>query len=258
MIERIPFESCPLCETTALVDCATGNCSGHPLYQSPLSPWIYWKQCTACLHIFTAGHYSDAACALIYERTNDNQQVGYGLEQQRPTSARMIDKIVPFADQGTWLDVGFGNGSLLFTAQEYGYTPIGLDVRADNVARLRSLGIEAHTADITTISLKSPCAVISMADVLEHIPYPVHALTAAHRLLADDGILFVSMPNSESMLWRTLDQQNANPYWGEIEHYHNFSRTRLYALLREYNFEPLRYGISERYRACMEVIARKR
>jgi hypothetical protein len=29
-------------------------------------------------------------------------------------------------------------------------------------------------------------------------------------------------------------------------------------LLREIGFEPLRYGISERYRACMEVIARKR
>jgi hypothetical protein len=44
---------------------------------------------------------------------------------------------------------------------------------------------------------------------------------------------------------------------GSIEHYHNFSRSRLYALLRETGFEPVRYGISERYRACMEVIARK-
>jgi protein O-GlcNAc transferase len=51
---------------------------------------------------------------------------------------------------------------------------------------------------------------------------------------------------------------NANPYWGEIEHYHNFSRARLYTLLEEFAFKPQSYGISERYRACMEVIATKR
>jgi hypothetical protein len=48
-----------------------------------------------------------------------------------------------------------------------------------------------------------------------------------------------------------------NPYWGEIEHYHNFGRRRLYALLEEHGFEPARYGVSFRYRACMEVIARR-
>jgi hypothetical protein len=48
-----------------------------------------------------------------------------------------------------------------------------------------------------------------------------------------------------------------NPYWGEIEHYHNFSRKRLYALLQNHGFKPADYHISERYRVCMEVIAIK-
>ncbi len=55
-----------------------------------------------------------------------------------------------------------------------------------------------------------------------------------------------------------MNQNRANPYWGEIEHYHNFGRTRLYALLEETGFELVRYGIRERYRACIEFIARKR
>ena len=63
-------------------------------------------------------------------------------------------------------------------------------------------------------------------------------------------------PGSDRLSY-PLDRQKANPYWAEIEHCHNFSRSRLYALLREMGFEPVRYGISERYRACMEVIARK-
>jgi Methyltransferase domain len=71
-----------------------------------------------------------------------------------------------------------------------------------------------------------------MADVLEHIPFPKMALAAAHRLLQQDGVLFLSMRNMDSMVWRLLHRNGANPYWGEIEHYHNFSRRRLYALLR--------------------------
>ena len=69
------------------------------------------------------------------------------------------------------------------------------------------------------------------------------------------GVLFVSMPNADSMLWNIATQQNSNPYWGELEHYHNFGRTRLYDVLQETGFTPVRYGISERYRMCMEVVA---
>lgn len=172
-------------------------------------------------------------------------------------SARMVDKVLPFAQDGIWLDVGFGNGSLLFTAQEYGFTPVGVDLRIDNVTMMKGLGIEAHAVNLTDLTLAAPCSVISMADVLEHVPYPRPVLDAAHRLLKTDGVLLISMPNMENMLWAAMDQQNANPYWGELEHYHNFSRTRLYTLLSEHGFKAIRYGVSERYRVCMEVIAIK-
>ena len=81
-------------------------------------------------------------------------------------------------------------------------------------------------------------------------------LRAARRALAPQGVLLLSLPNMDSMLWRALDAQDINPYWGELEHYHNFGRERLDALLRDEGFEPVRYGVSERYRASMEVVAR--
>jgi 2-polyprenyl-3-methyl-5-hydroxy-6-metoxy-1,4-benzoquinol methylase len=194
---------------------------------------------------------------LIFSKVCEHQQVGFGIEQQRVTSSHIVEKVLPYATSGNWLDVGFGNGSLMFTAQEYGFTPIGLDLRKDNVRAMSSLGFESHCKEITELLLNSKCSVISMADVLEHVPYPKNTLRAAHKLLSDAGVLFISMPNIESIVWKALDQQNANPYWGELEHYHNFSRNRLYRLLREFGFEPVRYGISERYRVCMEVIAKK-
>jgi len=94
-----------------------------------------------------------------------------------------------------------------------------------------------------------------MADVLEHMPFPKPALLHAHKLLQKAGVLFVSMPNLDCMAWKLLDKAKKNPYWGELEHYHNFGRQRLYKLLEETGFRPVNYCISERYRLCMEVTA---
>lgn len=257
MNERVLFDSCPLCECSVLTDSIRADCSKHPLYHQSISRVMHWKQCTGCLHFFTEGYFTDDVCKLIFSKTNVNQQVGFELEKQRGVSSRMIEKVLPYAAQGNWLDVGFGNGSLLFTAQEYGFDPIGVDLRVDNVEKLSSFGIQSYCEDLSKLSLNFKCSVVSMADVLEHMPYPKIGLLAAHNLIADDGVIFISMPNMENFIWKILDQSNANPYWGEIEHYHNFSRSRLFALLRETGFEPVKYGISERYRVCMEVIAKK-
>ena len=169
----------------------------------------------------------------------------------------IVERVARFVTEGSWLDVGFGNGSLLFTAQEWGFRPLGLDLRPASVEALQRLGIEARAADLTTLDEPGRFAVISLADVLEHMPFPRDGLVAAHRLLQPDGVLFVSMPNYDCMAWRLLDAGNANPYWGELEHFHNFSRARLETVLREQGFEPLHYAVSERYRVCMEVIARR-
>ena len=97
-----------------------------------------------------------------------------------------------------------------------------------------------------------------MADVLEHMPFPKQGLIAANKLLRTGGVLLVSMPNSENIVWRLTTEQNSNPYWGELEHYHNFGRSRLYRLLEDHGFTAVRYGVSERYRMCMEVVAVKK
>jgi 2-polyprenyl-3-methyl-5-hydroxy-6-metoxy-1,4-benzoquinol methylase len=159
--------------------------------------------------------------------------------------------------RGRWLDVGFGNGALLTTAAEFGFDVVGLDLRESCVRMMQEFGYEAHALEFESYGPNDPFDVISMADVLEHMPFPRPALRHAWALLREGGILFLSMPNSDSFLWKFLTRQGANPYWGEIEHYHNFGRQRLYALLLECAFEPVHYGVSERYRACMEVLARK-
>ncbi|PNG25829.1 hypothetical protein CR492_11790 [Methylocella silvestris] len=254
-IERVPYTSCPLCGGHDIPLALGADCTKHALYQKALPPAMNWRECGDCGHVFTEGWFGAAAAEVVFAKTHPNQTVGHDMERQRPVSGRIVERVARRVGGGDWLDVGFGNGSLLFAAEEWGFRPVGLDLRKENVATLKALGYEAHCLSIEALDHPQRYDVISMADVLEHLPFPREGLAAARALLRPGGALFLSMPNMDTMVWRLLHANKVNPYWAEIEHYHNFSRRRLYALLREHGFEPVEYGVSERYRACMEVIA---
>ena len=91
---------------------------------------------------------------------------------------------------------------------------------------LKSLGIEAYCDYVENIEFEKSISVVSMMDVLEHIPYPKEVLLAMHSKMDKDGCLLISCPNSDSWIWKFLTRQNQNFYFNTIEHYHNFSRTR--------------------------------
>jgi glycosyltransferase involved in cell wall biosynthesis/SAM-dependent methyltransferase len=257
---RIPFERCPLCASESFAEERVGDVSHHSVYKSELPPRVRWMRCANCGHSFTEGYFSPRALEVLFGGTNDLQKPGIDPHGGRRMAAKMVEAVrdVLGGVRGRWLDVGFGNGALLGTAQEYGFSVTGLDLRTVNVEWMNAGGIEAHAVDFLEYRPHTEPTVISFADVLEHVPFPKDVLRHAHATLADDGVLFVSMPNEEAFVWKSLDRNGTNPYWNEIEHYHNFGRKRLEAVLEDCGFTAVSYGISERYYMCMEVIAKKR
>jgi 2-polyprenyl-3-methyl-5-hydroxy-6-metoxy-1,4-benzoquinol methylase len=254
---RILYENCPLCKSDKIIKSVVGDCSKQRLYNPIIPKKMQWMDCEDCHHQFINGHFTDEALEVIFSQQPEEQVVGFEVEKQRPVSARIIEKIIPFKSNGIWMDVGFGNGSLLFTADEYGFEPIGVDLRKDGVLRLQNLGIQAHSELVQNIEFEKSISVVSMMDVLEHIPFPKDVLISLHSKMDEDGCLLISCPNSESWIWKLMASQNINPYFNTIEHYHNFSKTRLVSLLNECGFNIKKYGISERYRSGMEIIAQK-
>ena len=254
--QRIPYDVCPLCGGGSFAALRSDDCTRHPLYRASLPGRIEWVQCQACLHVCTSGYFGQDALSDLFERTQEDQTIGYDYEQQRWTASRLIDKVQAIrAPSGVWLDVGVGNGALILTAAEYGWRPIGIDLRQSNVAALRAMGIEAHCVPVHELHIE-PASVISLCDVLEHVPFPLDMLRACRDRLIPGGVLLVSCPNADSFQWRAMG--DANPYWREIEHYHNFTRTSLYRILDQCGFDVVRYHVSERYRAGMEAIAVRR
>ena len=92
--------------------------------------------------------------AAVFARTQPNQEPGVAFEQLRGVSARIVGQVARYVTEGRWLDVGFADGSLLFTAEEWGFEPQGLDLRPGLVGKLRQLGIPARVLpQISRISL---------------------------------------------------------------------------------------------------------
>jgi 2-polyprenyl-3-methyl-5-hydroxy-6-metoxy-1,4-benzoquinol methylase len=232
------------------------------MWREPLEPVIPWVKCWNCGHVFTAGYFTDEALNVLFGNTVDQQVVGVDIEHHRNISAKMVERVVyelGLPGGRLWLDVGFGNGSLLMTAMEFGFSAFGIDLRKQNAEALVQYGIRGYHGTLQSaindgVFTTKP-SVISMADVVEHEPYPVETLYNARELIAEPGILLISMPNADAPLWHHWNATSENPYSIEIEHYHNFTRERLYSLLNQNGFRPLHYSISERYRCCMEILA---
>jgi 2-polyprenyl-3-methyl-5-hydroxy-6-metoxy-1,4-benzoquinol methylase len=260
--ERILYTACPLCDSADIRPFATVNCTGHAMWREPLEPFINWLQCGACEHIFTDGYFTAEALDVLFGSTHQQQTVGVDMEFHRRTSAEMVQRVVEtigLPDGRLWLDVGFGNGSLLMTAKEFGFEVFGVDLRKRNVEDIQEFGIPAHHGTLESarneVALAAKPTVISMADVVEHEPFPIDSLRGARALINQPGVLLISMPNASAPLWHYWNATDQNPYWHEIEHYHNFTRERLYGLLEQAGFKPRHYAISQRYRGCMEILA---
>lgn len=259
--ERIKYDACPVCDCADISQLRTTDCTDHLMWREPLEPAITWMQCAGCQHVFTDGYFTEGALQILFGNTPEQQVVGHDVEFHRRLSAKMVESVVGvigLPDDRLWLDVGFGNGSLLLTAKEFGFSVFGVDLRRKNVEDIRKLGVPAHygtLASAASVLTATRPTVISMADVVEHEAFPVAVLRKGRELIADAGALLISMPNADAPLWHQWNSTNQNPYWHEIEHYHNFTRQRLYALLRGTGFDPVHYAISERYRCCMEIVA---
>jgi protein O-GlcNAc transferase len=252
---RTPYKACPLCDGTDLAEVATASCSSHPLYHKPLPAVMRWVSCQSCRHVFTDGYFTRHALSILFERANESQRPGDQAEQKRGVWARTVARVAELKSAGSWLDVGFGDGSALFVAAEWGYQAHGVDVRKSVVDEMRALGFSVQQGTLATVT--DSFDIVSMFDVLEHTNFPKVELVEAHRVLNLDGLLIVSCPNMGCFAWNALDAEGANPYWGEIEHYHNFTRDRLCRLLAECGFEFVSFNVSERWRLGMEIIARK-
>jgi 2-polyprenyl-3-methyl-5-hydroxy-6-metoxy-1,4-benzoquinol methylase len=252
-MNRTPYITCPLCNSAFSFLREDATLEAYNFLPADLKK-IRWVKCNTCNHIFTDGYLSPTALNALVSIIMPEALKEKDLEYQRLLFSKLLDLVVPFKNSGRWLDVGCAKGFLLAVAKEYGFQAVGIDLSPSKIEALKLLHIDAYNTDLEHFE-ESGFDVVSFLDVLEHLPFPAKALKLAHTKMNPGSILVVSMPNAESTLWDFMNSNSANPYWGNVEHCHNFTRTNLYSLLRSNGFEPKLFSLNDRYRCSMQVIS---
>lgn len=144
------------------------------------------------------------------------------------------------------LDIGCSSGLFLDVAGDAGFEVCGAELSPDTAAFAREhFGLEVHAGDWRKAGYADASFdVITLFDVVEHLPDPLGELAAVRRLLKPGGLLLQSTPNIDGLfprasyrLARRLD------YWPHPEpphHLYQFSDRTLAELTERAGYEVTR------------------
>ena len=137
---------------------------------------------------------------------------------------------------GRLLDVGCAIGSELAVARERGWEAIGLELSASSLAVARSRGHDVREQTLEGSGFaEARFDLVTLNHVLEHIPRPSAVLAEIHRVLAQDGLLFVAVPNVRT--WWFYVKRRRYGWTFQDDHFLHFSVDTLARLLRAHGFE---------------------
>jgi len=100
------------------------------------------------------------------------------------------------ARRGTMLDIGAAGGELGAEVRDVFDCQIAIEGDASRMSDLRSRYDQIVIGDLeSTVALPCGLAAVVLADILEHLRDPRLLLGLVRRSIADDGLVFVSVPN---------------------------------------------------------------
>lgn len=137
--------------------------------------------------------------------------------------------------KGRLLDIGAGTGDFLAAATAQGWTGIGVEPsdKARKIAASKQLDLKIDTPDLESGSFDA----ITMWHVLEHVPDPEAQAAELKRLLKDDGVLVIAVPN-----FKSYDAQRYGTFWAAYDvprHLWHFSQTAIRMIFERQDMEVI-------------------
>lgn len=191
-----------------------------------------WR-CRTCGFVFE--NISAAQLEQAYKSTVDTAY----LEEERgrqKTANRILAAIEQNVHPGELLDVGCFTGTFLAVARERGWQVRGveLSVWAVQTARER-YGLDVQQGTLDTVDLPPHhFDLVTLIDVIEHLPQPMPMLERLHRLVKEDGYVYLSTPNVDSLLAKVMGRR----WWSyRVEHTSLFCPSSLRRALLDSGFD---------------------
>jgi SAM-dependent methyltransferase len=180
-------------------------------------------QCSAMTDVLR--YYEDLE-DLDYERTRVQRAVQEG---------KLLDLAARHRPRGRLLDIGAGSGILVEEARRRGYDAIGVEPGSWLHARARERGLPVVRGTFPHAAVRGVFDVITLIDVIEHVPDPVGLLTDVAAHLAPGGVALVATPDVGSLAARVLGWR----WWHfRIAHIGYFDRATLGLALRRAGLTP--------------------
>jgi 2-polyprenyl-3-methyl-5-hydroxy-6-metoxy-1,4-benzoquinol methylase len=111
----------------------------------------------------------------------------------------------PFRQTRRWLDMGYGEGTLLEVVAGRGWSCHGTEVSPRVLEHGRGQGwVVAQGTDDAALFPPASFDVVTMVELVEHVPAPTRFLADAARLLRPGGLLYITTPNANSLNRRHL------------------------------------------------------
>lgn len=150
---------------------------------------------------------------------------------------RQLHDIEAFKPGGKLLDIGCNIGMFLSEARAAGFETTGIELNRECAEYARThFNLSVHSDYLDNIAFDDDSFdVITMYDVLEHIPDLHGMLTGIRRILKPDGLLVVQSPNLDSLM-----AELSKSAWGWLsppDHLYHFTPGALSSLLVQTGYD---------------------
>jgi 2-polyprenyl-3-methyl-5-hydroxy-6-metoxy-1,4-benzoquinol methylase len=159
----------------------------------------------------------------------------------------LLDKVVRFKREGKLLDVGAGVGTLLSVAARRGFIVQGVEVSEWAAAFARKeKGLDVLTGPLENACLETESFdIVTINHVLEHVQDPLALLREIHRILKNDGLLVIGVPNFGSIMAGLLGAK-----WPSLrpeEHIWHFTPATLTQMIAKSGFDEAYFEAKENH-----------
>lgn len=166
-------------------------------------------RCRACTLLYVTPRYAEPQAHYHGEREAVLKKYGAILRGEQPHNRDpnyeqelgVLRKLKP---RGVLLDVGTHCGFFLRKARGLGWTLVGVEPSPIGAELAREFyGLDVRTATLDGAGFPDQYAdIVTMVDVFEHIADPRDLLAEVRRVLKDDGLLFIKVPNGRYNLFK--------------------------------------------------------